>query len=285
MDETAPYIIAALYRFATFPDPQGLAAQLRARAGELGTCGTLILAREGINGTVAGSARAIEALVAHIRALPGCAGLDVKYAAAAEAPFARMKVKVKAEIVTLGAGDLDPANKVGDYLDPAAWNALIADPDTVVIDTRNAYEVACGTFERAVDPGTRSFRDFPAWFDDFAQKLRDEGRQPKIAMFCTGGIRCEKSTALVKSRGFEEVYHLRGGILRYLEDVPEPESRWRGDCYVFDDRVAVGHGLKPGAHIACRACGHPYPRGTDHICAKPQAPQCDGGKRRGQGFG
>jgi len=266
MDETAPYTIAALYRFAVFPDPQGLAADLRALAAELGTCGTLILAREGINGTVAGSAQAVAALVAHIRALPGCAGLDVKYAVAPQAPFARMKVKVKAEIVTLGAGDLDPANGAGAYLDPAAWNALIADPDTVVIDTRNAYEVACGTFERAIDPGTGAFRDFPAWFDDFAQKLRDEGRAPKIAMFCTGGIRCEKSTAFVKSRGFDEVYHLRGGILRYLEEMPEAQSRWQGDCYVFDERIAVGHGLKPGVHTACRACGQPYPRDADHIC-------------------
>lgn len=266
MDETAPYTVAALYRFAPFPDPQGFAEELRALVAKLGTCGTLILAREGINGTVAGSAQAIAALVAHLRALPGCADLDLKYATAREAPFARMKVKVKAEIVTLGAGDLDPANRAGDHLDPAAWNALIADPDTIVIDTRNAYEVACGTFDRAIDPRTRSFRDFPAWFDDFTQKLREEGRQPRIAMFCTGGIRCEKSTALAKARGFDRVYHLRGGILRYLEEMPESESRWQGDCYVFDERVAVGHGLEPGSHIACRACGAPYPRDGDHAC-------------------
>ncbi|SCW80084.1 UPF0176 protein [Sphingobium faniae] len=266
MDEAAPYTLAALYRFAPFPDPQALAEELRALAEDLRVCGTLILAHEGINGTVAGSANAIAALVAHIRALPGCEDLDVKYATARDAPFARMKIKVKAEIVTLGAGDLDPARRAGAYLDPAAWNALIADPDTVVIDTRNAYEVACGTFERAIDPGTRSFRDFPAWFDEFAQALRDEGREPKIAMFCTGGIRCEKSTALVKARGFDEVYHLRGGILRYLEEMPESESRWQGDCYVFDERVAVGHGLRPGDHIACRACGKPYPRETEHEC-------------------
>ncbi len=267
MAETAPYSIAALYRFAAFADPQALADDLRALTARLGTCGTLILAREGINGTVAGSSDAIAALVAHIRALPGCADLDVKYASASEAPFARMKVKVKAEIVTLGAGDLDPASGAGAYLDPAQWNALIADPDTVVIDTRNAYEVACGTFDRAIDPGTRSFRDFPAWFDGFAEKLRGEGRTPKIAMFCTGGIRCEKSTALVKSRGFEHVYHLRGGILRYLEEMPEEQSHWQGDCYVFDERVAVGHGLRPGDHIACRTCGLPYPRDAAHDCA------------------
>lgn len=262
----APFTIAALYRFATFDDPQALAARLRALCAELGTCGTLILAREGVNGTVAGKAKAIEALVAHIRSLPGCADLDVKYASAEQAPFGRMKVKVKREIVTLGAGDLDPVNAAGRHLDPAEWNQLITDPDTVVIDTRNAYEVSVGTFDGAIDPGTRSFRDFPEWFDDFAARLREQGRKPRIAMFCTGGIRCEKSTALVRSRGFDEVYHLRGGILRYLEEMPEEESRWRGDCYVFDERVAVGHGLKQGDHRLCRSCGLAYREGAGHDC-------------------
>ena len=261
-----PFTIAALYRFASFGDPAALAAELRGLCAELGTCGTLILATEGINGTVAGSEAAIASLMAHIRRLPGCAELDVKYAAAAEAPFARMKVKVKREIVTLGAGDLDPVNQAGRYLDPAEWNDLIADSDTVVIDTRNAYEVAVGSFEGAIDPGTRSFRDFPAWFDRFAAQLRSEGRSPRIAMFCTGGIRCEKSTALVRSRGFDDVYHLRGGILRYLEEMPEAESRWQGDCYVFDERVAVGHGLKSGDHTLCRACGIAHRRDADHNC-------------------
>lgn len=261
-----PFTIAALYRFAAFEDPQALAADLRTRCAALKTYGTLILAREGINGTVAGSAAAIATLVAHIRSLPGCADLDVKYAASDEAPFARMKVKVKREIVTLGAGDLDPANRAGRHLDPAEWNTLIADPDTVVIDTRNAYEVAVGSFEGAIDPGTHSFRDFPAWFDDFAGQLHEQGRTPKIAMFCTGGIRCEKSTALVKARGFDEVYHLRGGILRYLEEMPEADSRWQGDCYVFDERVAVGHGLKEGGHVMCGDCGLPHRRDGAHDC-------------------
>lgn len=263
----SPFTIAALYRFASFPDPQAIAAQLRILCADLGTCGTLIVAGEGINGTVAGSETAIAALVTHIRALPGCDNLDVKYAHAAEAPFGRMKVKVKAEIVTLGAGDLDPASQAGAYLDPAAWNALIADPGTVIIDTRNAYEVSVGSFAGAIDPGTRSFRDFPAWFDAFAEDLREQGRSPRIAMFCTGGIRCEKSTALVRARGFDEVYHLRGGILRYLEEMPEADSRWQGDCYVFDDRVAVGHGLKPGDYLTCRACGLPHVRDAAHDCA------------------
>jgi UPF0176 protein len=261
------YTVAALYCFARFPDPQALAADLRAHCADLGTCGTLILAGEGINGTVAGDADAIATLIAHIRALPGCADVDVKYSWADAAPFARMKVKVKTEIVTLGVGDLDPATQAGTHLDPIDWNALIADPDTVVIDTRNAYEVAVGTFEGAIDPETRSFREFPAWFDAFAADLKAQGRSPKIAMFCTGGIRCEKSTALVKSRGFDDVYHLKGGILRYLEEMPEADSRWQGDCYVFDERVAVGHGLTVGDYVTCKGCGLPHLRDTAHECA------------------
>lgn len=268
MSATPPaYTVAALYCFARFPEPDAIAADLRACCADLGMCGTLILAGEGINGTVAGDADAVAALVVHIRALPGCADVDVKYSWADAAPFARMKVKVKAEIVTLGVGDLDPASQAGTHLDPVEWNALIADPDTIVIDTRNAYEVAVGTFEGAIDPETRSFREFPDWFDAFAADLKAQGRAPKIAMFCTGGIRCEKSTALVKARGFYDVYHLKGGILRYLEEMPEAESRWQGDCYVFDERVAVGHGLKVGDYITCKACGLPYLRDGAHNCA------------------
>lgn len=260
------YTIAALYCFARFTDPAAIAVDLRGLCAHLQTCGTLILAGEGINGTVAGSADAISALVAHLRTLPGCADMDVKYSHAHGAPFARMKVKVKSEIVTLGVGDLDPVNQAGTHLDPADWNALIADPDTVVIDTRNAYEVAVGTFEGAIDPETRSFREFPDWFDAFAADLKAQGRSPKIAMFCTGGIRCEKSTALVKARGFDDVYHLKGGILRYLEEMPETDSRWQGDCYVFDERVAVGHGLKVGDYVTCRDCGLPHLRDAAHDC-------------------
>ena len=260
------YTVAALYRFARFADPHALAADLRPLCADLHICGTLLLAGEGINGTVAGGADAIATLIAHIRTLPDCAELDVKYAFAHSAPFARMKVKVKAEIVTLGVGDLDPVSNAGAHLDPADWNALIADPDTVVIDTRNAYEVAIGTFDRAIDPGTRAFRDFPDWFDGFAADLKAQGRTPKIAMFCTGGIRCEKSTALVKARGFDDVYHLKGGILRYLEEMPENDSRWQGDCYVFDERVAVGHGLTPGDYSTCRSCGLPYRNDAPHDC-------------------
>ncbi|MEJ7926981.1 rhodanese-related sulfurtransferase [Sphingobium sp. AN641] len=253
-----PVLVAALYRFAPFDAPDVIAAGLRRLCADLGVRGTLILAGEGVNGTVAGSDPAIRDLIAHLRALPGCVDLDVKYSTAATMPFGRMKVKVKREIVTLGAGDLDPARDAGFHVEPSAWNALIADPDTIVIDTRNAYEVAIGSFAGAVDPGTRSFREFPGWFDALADDIRAQGRTPRIAMFCTGGIRCEKSTALARARGFEDVYHLKGGILRYLEEVPEGESLWSGDCFVFDERVAVTHGLAPGSHGLCRACGLPY---------------------------
>ncbi|MDX3900577.1 MAG: rhodanese-related sulfurtransferase [Sphingobium sp.] len=272
----APFTIAALYRFAAFDAPEALAAELRALCAALGVMGTLILAREGINGTVAGDESGIATMIAHIRALPGCANLGVKYATAAAMPFVRMKVKVKPEIVTLGAGELNPAAQAGAYVDPADWNALIADPDTILIDTRNAYEVAVGSFKGAIDPGTESFREFPQWFDALADRMRAEGRKPKIAMYCTGGIRCEKSTALARTRGFNEVYHLKGGILRYLEEIGPRDSLWSGDCFVFDQRVAVGHGLAPGDHAMCRPCGRPYRIGDDHRCKETALAQGDG---------
>lgn len=253
----APLQVAALYRFARFDDPEALRSPLRALCLEEGITGTLLLAREGINGTVAGTQGAIARLIAHIRGLPGCAELDVKYSAAPDMPFGKMKVRVKPEIVTLRAGDLDPAANAGIHVEARDWNALIADPDTILIDTRNSYEVGIGTFEGAIDPGTRFFSDFPAWFDGLAQDLAAQGRKPKIAMFCTGGIRCEKSTAYARQQGFEEVYHLKGGILKYLEDVPASDSRWQGDCFLFDERVAVTHGLAPGGHALCRKCGSP----------------------------
>ena len=276
MDSPA-FTIAALYRFASFFDPEAIAADLRLLCAGLGTCGTLIVAGEGINGTVAGDEAAITTLVAHIRTLPGCADLDVKYAAADVAPFARMKVKVKAEIVTLGAGDLDPANRAGTYLDPAEWNDLIAHPYTVIIATRIAYEVSVGSFEGAIDPGTRAFRDFPAWFDAFAERLRDEGRNPRIAMFCTGGIRCEKASSYMLGEGFEEVYHLKGGILKYLEEVPQEETKWQGDCFVFDNRVTVRHDLSEGDYDQCHACRTPVSvedRASEHYVAGISCPHC-----------
>jgi UPF0176 protein len=243
--------VAALYRFTPVDDPQGLRDRIAERCAALGIRGTLLLASEGINGTIAGPAEAIDAILADLRALPGCADLDVKRATAAAMPFHRLKVRVKREIVTMGEA-VDPAN-AGTYVAPAEWNALVADPDTVVIDTRNAYEVAVGTFPGSVDPGTAGFADFPAWFR--TNRAAFEGK--RVAMFCTGGIRCEKATALLKREGVEDAHHLRGGILRYLEEVPEADSLWDGECFVFDERVAVGQGLAPGTHVLCRACRMP----------------------------
>ncbi|MCC5973713.1 MAG: rhodanese-related sulfurtransferase [Rubellimicrobium sp.] len=250
-------IVAALYHFTRFPDPAALRAPLLQRCRDNGTFGTLLLAPEGINGTIAGPRAGIDAVLDHIRALPGCAGLEWKEAGAEAMPFHRMKVRLKREIVTMGQPDVDPAARAGTYVTPADWNALIAGPDVAVIDTRNDYEVAVGTFDGAIDPGTASFRDFPAWWA--ANRERFAGK--RIAMFCTGGIRCEKASNWLLGQGAKEVFHLRGGILRYLEEVPEAESRWQGGCFVFDERVAVGHGLQPTAHSLCRACRMPLSPG------------------------
>lgn len=262
--------VAALYRFARFASPEQVRLPLLTLCTACGVRGTLLLAEEGINGTIAGSAEGVAAVIAHIRALPDCADLDVKYSTAQAMPFGRMKVRVKREIVTMGQEGLDPVRQAGTYVNPVEWNALIDDPDTVVIDTRNAYEVAIGSFAGAIDPGTRSFREFPEWFDAFTADLAAQGRTPKIAMFCTGGIRCEKSTAYARSQGLTEVYHLNGGILRYLEDVPPEQSRWQGECFVFDERVAVGPGLQQGRHILCRQCGMAVPSLADHDCKQDQ---------------
>lgn len=252
-----PIRVAALYRFARFADPDAIRTPLAALCCGLGVKGTLLIAAEGINGTIAGTDAAIDRVVAHVRALPGCADVDVKLSRAASMPFHRMKVRIKREIVTMGQPDIDPLEGTGHYVEPQEWNALIADPATIVIDTRNDYEVAIGSFAGAIDPHTASFRDFPAWFRAEREKLLGDGVQPRVAMFCTGGIRCEKSTAFLKAEGVEQVYHLRGGILKYLETVPAEESLWRGECFVFDQRVAVGHGLAPGTHALCHACRMP----------------------------
>ena len=249
--------VAALYRFTRLSDCAGLRAPLEAICREHGVRGTLLLAPEGINGTIAGPRDGIASVVAHIRALPGCADLDVKLSTAAAMPFHRLKVRIKREIVTMGEPDIDPRASAGTYVEAAEWNALISDPDTIIIDTRNDYEVAIGTFVGAINPNTASFRDFPAWFRGKRDALLGSGRQPKVAMFCTGGIRCEKSTALLKQEGVEDVHHLKGGILNYLEVVPAAASLWRGECFVFDERVAVGHGLAAGTHQLCRACRRP----------------------------
>ena len=252
-----PIRIAALYHFTRFDDPAAIKPGLLACAEENGVRGTLLLANEGINGTIAGSDEGIEAVLDHIRALPGCGDLDWKESRAEHLPFHRTKVRLKREIVTMGQPDLDPKGGVGTYVDAQDWNALISDPDTILIDTRNDYEVAIGTFEGAIDPETKSFREFPEWFRQRRKDFEAQGRKPKIAMFCTGGIRCEKSTAFVKAEGLDEVYHLKGGILKYLEQVPEEDSRWQGECFVFDERVSVTHGLGLGTHSLCRACRRP----------------------------
>ncbi|MEP3421986.1 MAG: rhodanese-related sulfurtransferase [Erythrobacter sp.] len=247
--------VAALYCFAPFDDPAALQPALQAACEDAEVCGTILLAPEGVNGTIAGSAQGIEQVLNHIRSLPGCAEFDVKFSHADERPFNRMKVRLKREIVTMGEPDIDPRASVGSYVDPQDWNALIADPDTIVIDTRNDYEVAIGTFEGAVDPKTPSFRDFPAWFRDHREELL-EGKK-RVAMFCTGGIRCEKSTSFLRKEGVEDVFHLKGGILKYLETVPEADSKWDGECFVFDQRVAVKHGLELGSYGQCFACRMP----------------------------
>jgi len=257
MTRSDPIRIAALYNFTSFDDPAEHQPGLGSICAENGVRGTILLAKEGINGTIAGSDQSIEAVLEYIRALPGCAKIEYKESRAAKMPFLRMKVRVKKEIVTMGQPDLDPVGDVGTYVAPEDWNDLITAPDTIVIDTRNDYEVGIGTFKGAIDPETQSFRDFPAWFRDQRAKFEAEGKMPKVAMFCTGGIRCEKSTAFLKSEGVDDVYHLKGGILKYLETIPETESRWEGECFVFDERVSVTHGLEVGTHTLCRACRNP----------------------------
>lgn len=253
--------VAALYRFARFPDPAALRAPLLDLCTTGAVKGTLLLAREGINGTIAGMPDAIEAVLAHIRTLPGCGDLEVKDSQAETMPFHRMKVRLKREIVTMGEPDIDPLADVGHYVKPTEWNALIDRPDTIVIDTRNDYEVAIGSFAGAVDPKTHRFSEFPAWFRANRETLLAGAEKPKVAMFCTGGIRCEKATAFLKAEGLDEVYHLDGGILKYLEEVPAADSRWEGECFVFDQRVAVTHGLGIGTHALCHGCRMPVSPG------------------------
>jgi UPF0176 protein len=247
-----PFKVAAFYQFVALPDFRELREPLRAFCAGLGLKGSVLLAAEGINGTLAGSEDGIAASLAELRhgALFGgrLDKLELKFSQAEAMPFGRMKVRLKKEIVTLGDKAADPTRQVGIYVEPSEWNELIASPETLVIDTRNAFEVAMGTFEGALDPRIASFGQFR----DFVAQQLDPARHRKIAMFCTGGIRCEKASALLLAQGFSEVYHLKGGILKYLEEVPQAESRWRGECFVFDERVALGHGLrervKDGVH-------------------------------------
>ena len=245
-------IAAAFYHFATLPDFADMRPALEALCAEREVFGTILLAAEGVNGTISGRPDDIRMVLDHLRADPRLAALEHKESPAERRPFHRMKVRLKREIVTLGIPGVDPTLQAGTYVDPSDWNALVDDPEVVVIDTRNDYEVAIGSFSGAINPQTQSFRELPEWVEQ-----HPELRGKKIAMFCTGGIRCEKSTAFMRLKGFDQVYHLKGGILKYLETVPAEESRWQGECFVFDERVSVGHALIQGPHTLCRACRQP----------------------------
>lgn len=247
------YLIATFYKFANISDLASKKQQILAKCQDNQVKGTIILAEEGINGTIAGSHQAIATVLSHLRSFTNLTDLEHKESTAEKPPFVRLKVKIKSEIVTLGLPEINPNQQVGTYIAPEDWNQVISDPEVVVIDTRNDYEVEIGSFDQAKNPQTQSFREFPQYI---AQNL-DPQQHPKVAMFCTGGIRCEKASSYLLSQGFKEVYHLKGGILKYLENVPPEESMWRGECFVFDERVAVKEGLKLGSHELCYACGRP----------------------------
>lgn len=269
-----PYLVAALYKFVALPDFAEHQAPIQALCNDNDVHGTLLLAPEGINGTIAGPEAGIRAVLEGLKRIPAFEGLVHKESWASEAPFPRMKVRLKKEIVTMGVPGIDPNRTVGTYVKPQDWNALISDPDVVVVDTRNDYEVAIGSFKGAVDPHTKSFREFPDWVQRHDNELKSA---KKVAMFCTGGIRCEKSTALLKEQGYGEVYHLEGGILKYLEEVPEDQSLWEGECFVFDDRVSVGHGLKEGPYDMCHACRRPISdadKASPHYVKGVSCPHC-----------
>ena len=266
--------IAALYKFAPIANPEDLQPTLKGLCTDQSIRGTLILANEGINGTIAGPTQGIESILTFIRTLPGFADIEVKESWSDEQPFFRMKVRHKPEIVTMGADNADPQKQVGQYVEAEKWNALIAEPGVVLIDTRNHYESRIGTFEGSTLPDTDSFRDFPQWVKDNEQTLRGA---TKIAMFCTGGIRCERATAYMLNEGFEDVYHLHGGILKYLENVPEPESKWKGECFVFDQRTSVKHGLIEGDWDICYACREPINdehKASEHYVKGESCPLC-----------
>lgn len=254
--------VATFYHFTRFDDPHALRARLLAVLAPMGVRGTVILASEGVNGTLAGDDDAIAEALSALRALPDCGALSPRLSRARSEPFGRLKLKVKREIVTMGVADVDPVRHRGSYVAPDAWDALIADPEVLLIDTRNAFEVAVGTFAGAVDPGTARFSDFPVWWRGYVAGLPPERRPRTVAMFCTGGIRCEKASAFLRSEGVADVRHLQGGLLAYLEQPRSADSRWRGECFVFDERVAVGDALGPGAHRLCRACGLPLDPAT-----------------------
>lgn len=247
------FVVAALYKFVSLPDYQARREPLLQVCLDAGVKGTLLLAKEGINGTIAGSREGIDRVLGFLRADPALADVTHKESYDEAQPFYRMKVKLKKEIVTMGVADIDPNDVVGQYVKPADWNALISDPEVLLLDTRNDYEVKIGTFQGAVNPDTQSFREFP----DYVRRHYDPSKHRKVAMFCTGGIRCEKASSFMRKEGFAEVYHLEGGILKYLEEVSADASLWQGECFVFDNRVSVGHGLAPGSYALCHGCREP----------------------------
>lgn len=247
------FVVAALYKFAPLEDFAAMQKPLADLCEKNQVKGTLLLAHEGINGTIAGPRQGIDAVIAYLKSYPLLAELEHKESFSDEMPFYRMKVRLKKEIVTIGIPEVNPNIKVGSYVKPEDWNKIIADPEVIVLDTRNDYEVDVGTFKGAVNPNTKTFREFP----EFVQKYLDPRKHKKVAMFCTGGIRCEKASSYMMMAGFEEVYHLEGGILKYLENVPVDESQWEGECFVFDQRVAVKHGLDEGDTELCHGCRRP----------------------------
>jgi UPF0176 protein len=274
-DQNVPIVVCALYKFTDLGHYRALRDPIHQRMSSLDILGTLLLAKEGINGTLAGLPQNMDTFLGWLMQQPGLKGLDVKESLTDKPPFKRARVKLKKEIVSMGVQGIDPRHSVGTYVDPADWNDLIDDPDVILIDTRNDYEVQVGRFENAIDPHTATFREFP----EYVRQNLDPQKHKKVAMYCTGGIRCEKSTALLKQQGFDEVYHLKGGILKYLETVPKAESKWQGECFVFDDRVTVNHQLEKGSYDQCHACRLPI-TDKDKLSAEYQpgvsCPRCFG---------
>jgi UPF0176 protein len=263
-------VVAALYHFARLQGREELQTELQKLADSLGVKGSLLLAEEGINGTIAGPRFGIDQVLLRLRTVPGFETLEHKESPATEMPFLKMKVRLKAEIVTMGQPHVDPTRAVGAYVAPEDWNALISRDDVVTIDTRNDYEVAIGSFDGAVDPETKSFRDFPDWWAQNKSRFKDK----KVAMFCTGGIRCEKASNYLLGEGVEDVFHLKGGILKYLETIPKEESLWQGSCFVFDQRVSLEHGLEEGPHALCFACRRPLAPADLHHDAYEEGVSC-----------
>lgn len=266
-------VVCALYKFVALHDYRTLQASVLQQLDQHVVRGTLLLAEEGINGTISGSQTGIDAFLKWLQSDIRFENIDYKLSYHTEQPFHRTKVKLKKEIVTMGVTGIDPNKVVGTYVEPEDWNAIISDPDTLLIDTRNEYEVGIGSFENALDPKTQSFREFPA----YVQKHFDPTKHKKVAMFCTGGIRCEKASAYMKAQGFDEVYHLKGGILKYLETVDETDSLWKGECFVFDERVAVNHALEKGQYDQCHACRYPITeedKRSNHYLPGVSCPRC-----------